>query len=130
MSRHHNARAQAAARRALAPLVASGLAVCHRCGEPVLPDQDWDAGHVDDLGLGGNPFGRVLPEHTSCNRSAGGRLGNQLRPRGRRRLNEWLRFFLPRPLTQPRAAAFFLPGNWADFDLDGTRQVKDLRWLA
>ena len=121
MSRHHDPRAQASARRALAPLVATGLAVCHRCSLPILPGQEWDAGHVDDLGLGGNPAGRVRPEHVTCNRSAGGRLGNQLRRRGRRRLDEWLRVFWERPRPQPRAAVFSPPRRAAN--LAGTPQI-------
>ena len=112
MSRHHNARAQASARRALVPLVASGNAVCWRCGLPIGLGQLWDAGHPSDLALGGHPAGRTLPEHAlkvDCpeggNRAAGARLGNQLRRRGRRRLDEWLRFFPPRVLPQPLAAS-------------------------
>jgi len=128
MSRHHNARAQASARRALAPLVASGRAVCRRCGQPIAPGQSWDAGHVDDLGLGGNPAGRVEPEHTTCNRQAGGRLGNQLRRRGRRRLDEWLSFFADRPLPQPRAAAIFPPEDGAISPTPTGLTPKDLRW--
>jgi len=98
VSRHHDARAQRAARRALAPLVASGRAVCRRCGGRILPGQEWDAGHVVDLATGGHPAGAMLPEHArrrDCsaggNRSAGARLGNQLRARPRRRLDAWLR---------------------------------------
>jgi hypothetical protein len=90
MSRHHDARANAAARRALAPLVASGRAVCPRCRQPILPGQQWDAGHVVDLATGGHAAGRMVPEHRACNRSAGGRLGNQLRRPSRRRITDWL----------------------------------------
>lgn len=81
------------ARAALAPLVRSGHAVCWRCGLPIAPTEQWDAGHLDDLGTGGHPAGKRVPEHTRCNRSAGGRLGHVLRSRPRRRLAEWLAFF-------------------------------------
>lgn len=86
-------RADQAARAALAPLVASGRAICHRCQQPIRPDEPWDAGHLDDLALGGDPAGPVAPEHRGrCNRSAGARLGNQLRraPLRRTRVGEWL----------------------------------------
>jgi hypothetical protein len=72
-----------AARQALAALVASGVAVCWRCEQTIQPTDDWDAGHVDSLGEGGHPDGRRVPEHASCNRSAGGQLAHQL-ARGRR----------------------------------------------
>ncbi len=91
MSRHHDPNVQRAARRALAPLVASGLAVCPRCQRPIAPGQAWQAGHVDDLALGGATAGPMVPEHRSCGSSAGATLGNQLRARPRRRLAAWLR---------------------------------------
>jgi hypothetical protein len=43
------------------------LVPCARCGEPVLPGQKWDLGHADD-----NPWEYVGPEHSGCNRAAGG----------------------------------------------------------
>lgn len=91
MTRRRAGAADQAARRALAAQVAAGLAVCPRCLEPITPGQAWDAGHVDDLGTGGHRAGPVRPEHATCNRSAGGRLGNEIRRarRGRRRLGEW-----------------------------------------
>ena len=91
MSRHHDPKAQASARRALLPLVLSGTAVCPKCKQRIQIGEAWDAGHVDDLGTGGHAAGRMVPEHRSCNRSAGGRLGNQLRRPTRRRLGSWLR---------------------------------------
>ena len=97
MSRHHQPRAQTKARAALQPDVDAGTARCWRCGELIRPGQQWDAGHTTDLGLGGHPAGETRHEHArkaDCpaggNRSAGARLGAQLRPRGRRRLDDWL----------------------------------------
>jgi len=98
VSRHHDARAQRSARRVWAPIVASGEATCRRCGARIVPGQLWDVGHIVDLALGGHPAGATAPEHArrrDCsaggNRSAGAVLGNQLRARPRRRLDEWLR---------------------------------------
>ena len=45
------------------------LVTCARCGELVLPGQNWDLGHADD-----NPHAYVGAEHSSCNRAAGGAL--------------------------------------------------------
>ena len=102
MSRHHNARAQRAARRALAPLVAAGVARCRRCDQLVEPGQPWDAGHSTDLALGGSATGPTFVEHArrdDCpaggNRSAGAVLGNQLRAAPRRRLAAWLELVDP-----------------------------------
>lgn len=78
-------------RRSWAPNVDAGLARCPRCLRIIQPGEAWDLGHVHDLALGGHPAGRMLPEHASCNRSAGARLGNVTRRRSRRRLLEWLR---------------------------------------
>ena len=83
-------------RQAWTPQVEAGLAMCPRCRKiihpnPALPNGGWDMGHEHDLALGGNPAGRMVPEHSSCNRSAGARLGNVTRRRSRRRLGEWLR---------------------------------------
>lgn len=91
MSRHHDPNVQRAARVALAPLVASGMAVCPRCRKRIEPGQQWQAGHVEDLALGGATAGPMVPEHRSCGSSAGAILGNQLRARPRRRLASWLR---------------------------------------
>lgn len=95
-------RADQAARRALAPLVAAGTH-CWRCGLPITPDQPWDAGHLDDIATGGHPNGPRLPEHRlkrDCpaggNRANGAQLATDLRRQTstrRRRLVQWLRFF-------------------------------------
>lgn len=103
-------RADQAARATLAPLVAAGSAVCWRCGEPIAATDKWDAGHLDDLALGGRPDGEVAPEHRGrCNRAAGARLGNAIR-RGRRvRLADWLAFFPAAPATNTPGCPVFLP---------------------
>ena len=85
MTRRHQGRRDQAARAALAPLVESGRAKCWRCGEPINPTDPWDAGHLDDLALGGAPGGERQPEHRSCNRSAGAKLGRSLAVRRRLR---------------------------------------------
>jgi hypothetical protein len=54
---HKRARAQ------LAPLVARGID-CTRCGQPIHPDQPWDADR--------RPWG-YEPAHAHCNRAAGAR---------------------------------------------------------
>jgi hypothetical protein len=58
-----------ARRRVLAPIVASGLVDCARCGEPIEPGTPWDLGHDD--------YDRTRysgPEHAACNRGAPNRL--------------------------------------------------------
>lgn len=103
-------RADQEARARLVPLVASGLAICARCHTPILPTDEWDAGHVDDLALGGHPAGPVAPEHRRCNRAAGARLGNTIRTRrGRVRLADWLNFFPVAHPTNTPERPFFLP---------------------
>ncbi|MBD3782453.1 MAG: hypothetical protein IE926_05765 [Micrococcales bacterium] len=87
-------------RRWWAPRIAEGTVKCWRCGHPIKPGQPWDLGHRTDHALGGHRLD-LHPEHRhtkDCpiegggNRSAGARLGNQLRRgrRARRRIEEWL----------------------------------------
>jgi hypothetical protein len=52
---------------------------CWRCGQPMYKSQALDRDHVIDRALGGTQGPAVLA-HASCNRSAGAKLGNQLRP--------------------------------------------------
>lgn len=65
-------------RKAWAPVVAAGHAICPRCRTPIYPGQRWDLGHTDDR------TGYTGPEHTHCNRSAGATLGNRTRRRRHR----------------------------------------------
>ena len=104
MSRNHGGRADQVARAALAPLVYSGMAVCWRGGQPIAPTDEWDAGHLHDVALGGNRRGPRRPEHVRCNRSAGGQLGNQLRRPSRRRVTSWLAFFPRKRSGEPSDA--------------------------
>ena len=57
-----------ALRRRLAITVASGRAVCWRCGLVILPGSSWDLGHDDH-----NRSIYRGPEHRHCNRSAAAR---------------------------------------------------------
>jgi hypothetical protein len=50
--------------------VASGNAICWRCAQPIVPTDSWDLGHDDD-----DRTKYKGPEHTRCNRAAGGRKG-------------------------------------------------------
>lgn len=96
MTRHRGRRDQAARAR-LEPQVLAGTATCWQCGDPVTPDQAWDAGHVEDLVDGGDPAGLRLVEHAlkaDC-RAGGNRrrgaLAQVARRAGKRtRLEEWL----------------------------------------
>lgn len=97
MSRRLTGSAITRLRRQWAPTVALGRTACRRCGEPIQPGQVWDLGHDHDLALGGAPRGAMRPEHAlrrDCpargNRSAGARLGAQLRRAPRRRLADYL----------------------------------------
>ena len=55
-------------RRQAARLVASGMAICGRCGQPINPGEPWDLGHAD------NDKSRYTgPEHRHENRATAGR---------------------------------------------------------
>lgn len=50
---------------------------CRKCGgiiTPEDPESSWDAGHETDRAAGGGHAG-IEPEHSKCNRSAGGKAG-------------------------------------------------------
>lgn len=49
-------------------LITQGTITCPRCGEPITPTDQWDLGHNDTDRTKYNG-----PEHSTCNRSAGGR---------------------------------------------------------
>lgn len=75
-----------ALRKKLAALVASGRAVCWRCGRPILPGMAWDLGHDD---LDRSIYRGV--ECRRCNRSSAATRGNKMRGKRRRQPN--LRIF-------------------------------------
>lgn len=78
-------------RRALAPAVEAGDAKCWRCGEPILPGEPWDAGHVVAIAEGGHPDGKRLPEHRGrCNRRDGARIAAERRRGVPSRSRSWL----------------------------------------
>jgi hypothetical protein len=70
--------AHQAARKRLAQLVASGLAMCARCGVPIAAGAEFDLDHTDDRA------GYLGPSHVSCNR--GQRKGDDA---GRRVSRRW-----------------------------------------
>lgn len=76
---------QAAQRKRLLPY-AYGT-TCPLCGHTMYEDQPLDLDHSVPVVLGGgaNPGDRMA--HSSCNRSAGATLGNQLR--GNRASRDW-----------------------------------------
>jgi hypothetical protein len=58
-----------AERKRWAPKVGAGLVDCARCRQPIEPGRPWDLGHTDDRSAW------TGPEHSHCNRQAGGRNG-------------------------------------------------------
>lgn len=72
------------ARRLWASRIKGGGVVCARCGLPILVGMDWDLGH-DDL----DPTRYLGPEHSRCNRRAGGLKGARIAKALRRRSSRW-----------------------------------------
>jgi hypothetical protein len=70
--------AHKAMRGRFAALVATGLAVCARCGKPIAPGAPFDLGHAPDH------TGWTGPEHPKCNRVAGGSIGAAVTNQSRR----------------------------------------------
>jgi hypothetical protein len=55
------------ARKRWAAKVKTGRVICWRCQLPIAPGDRWDLGHTDD------GTGYAGPEHSLCNRRAGGK---------------------------------------------------------
>jgi len=64
-------------------LIVEGGLPCPRCGKLILPGEPWDLGHQGTPRALGADDSDLAPEHRSCSRSAGGKLGHQLRAEGR-----------------------------------------------
>jgi hypothetical protein len=76
MSQYHRtapakARAHAARQRVTLPTQ------CGKCGRMIAEGQAFDMGHARDVAAGGADSA-LTPEHRSCNRRAGGRLGSAI----------------------------------------------------
>ncbi len=55
-------------RAKLSPIVASGAAVCSKCGEPIKPGEPWDLAHADRTGA--HWLGLYSgAQHRACNRA-------------------------------------------------------------
>ena len=59
-------RAHRLVRAQYAPIVRAGNPTCARCGEPILPYENWDLDHDDDDPLQRRYLG---PSHRRCNRA-------------------------------------------------------------
>lgn len=96
--------AHAKLRRQWAPKVAAGLVSCWRCGQPILPGQDWDLGHSDtDRSVYQGPEHRWPTDTCIGNRVAGARKGRRLQSGGRKRTTRpataaWWREARPCPI--------------------------------
>lgn len=65
-------------RKQWTPVVNAGGTRCARCGQLIEPGSEWDLGHTDDRRTW------TGPEHSTCNRSAGGRNGRAAQAATRR----------------------------------------------
>lgn len=80
---HYRGEYHVRAARLRAAATADPLTQCWRCvanGKPyretlARPGDPWQAGHLEDS----TPGGVLLPEHRSCNASAGATMGNKRR---------------------------------------------------
>lgn len=77
--------------RVRAVLAATLPRPCWRCGVTIEPGEEFDVDHVTPRAEGGAVWdaGNWDVAHVSCNRSAGGQLGNERRSRAGRRLRSW-----------------------------------------
>lgn len=71
-----NGSASRRARAQHAPAVASGQALCCRCGRPIMPGSRWHADHWPVSREAGGTA--TAPAHERCNTRAGGRRGAQI----------------------------------------------------
>jgi len=80
-------------RAQLARTVATGTAVCWRCGGVIDPREPWDVGHITGRANGGNDNpANLAPEHAVCNRRAGqveGQARRRTRTTTARRIRDW-----------------------------------------
>lgn len=81
---HYTGTYTARARRLRIAATRDPYTICWRCGQPARPGDPWQAGHLRDS----DPTSPLLPEHRSCNTSAGATIGNALRG-GRKPSRRW-----------------------------------------
>lgn len=96
MSRHHRnagwgGKAVTALRNHAKREIASAEAIgepipCGSCGQPVLPGQPFDIGHVDGVAV---DKAKVRIEHQHCNRADGAAVTNALRRSRIMRTRRW-----------------------------------------
>jgi hypothetical protein len=58
-------------RERLKPAVEAGAKNCARCGQQILPGQEWALDHTDDRA------GYLGPSHATCNNRAGGQAAHR-----------------------------------------------------
>lgn len=73
MSRYHTT-SQAGTRARKARAAVTLPTQCARCGLMIQPGEPFDMGHAEDVAAGG-ATSELRPEHRTCNRRGGGRLG-------------------------------------------------------